>query len=403
MARGDGSGFIGSVQGLFEEKDVLKRFLEEMLREIMAAEIERHLGAGAYERTGTRRGQRNGTKPRTLKTRVGELAFRVPQSRGCEPYHPSVFARWQRSERALLVACAEMYFQGVSTRKVQEVLEKMGGMDISAAQVSRMASELDEKLSAFRCRRLEGEEYPYLIVDARYEKARENGHVVSRAVLVTVGISSSGRREVLDWRIGDSESEDTWGEVFRDLKDRGLRGVMLVTSDAHRGIRAALSRHFQGVAWQRCRVHFRRELMRKVNWKLGRELMRDIGTVFRPEERRECLRRAEEMASRWEGISPKAAGMLRENFEPCLTVCGLPAEHRLRLNSTNMLERVMKQIKDRTKVVGIFPGAESCDRLVGAKLLELDEKWRIEKRAYLSMQCLETPEYGKVFTEAAAD
>ena len=397
MAKLNGREFDGQLQELFQEKNGAKKLLEEILQAAMGAELEAHIGAAPHERTRARKGYRNGAKPRSIKTRVGELALSVPQSRGCEPYHPSMFAKWQRSERALLVACAEMYFQGVSTRKVQSVLEVMGGMELSAGAVSRIASELDEKLALFREKRLDANEYPYLLIDARYEKVRVNSHIVSQGVLIVTGISSEGRREMLDWRIVDTESEETWGELFKDLKGRGLRGVKLVVSDAHKGIKAAMRRHFQGVWWQRCRVHFKRELLRKVSWKHYKKLMWDIRGVFAPEELKECLARAEEMAKRWEKTSPKIAAMLRDDFESCLTVCALPSEHRRKLNSTNMLERVMEELKRRTKVVGIFPNRASADRLIGAQLLELDERWQVEERRYLSMEALERPEYKGVF------
>ena len=202
-----------------------------------------------------------------------------------------------------------------------------------------------------------------------------------------------GFREILDWRVCDSESEESWGELFRSLKDRGLRGLKLVVSDAHQGIKKALARHFQGVWWQRCRVHFKRELMKKVNWKQIKQLMSDINAVFAPEEKAECLRRAEEMATRWEGIRPRVSAMLREDFESCLTVCVLPSEHRRKLNSTNMIERVMRELKRRTRVVGIFPNVASLERLTGAQLLELDEQWRLEEKRYLSMELLDQPAY----------
>lgn len=401
MATMNNKEFGAKLQALFQDKDGIKKFLEEMLERVMAAELEDHLGAAAHERTTRRRGYRNGTKPRSLKTRVGELNLDLPQSRGCEPYHPSMFARWQRSERALLVACAEMYFQGISTRRVQNVLKVMGGMELSAGQVSRIASELDEKLSVFRNRRLDSMDYPYLIIDARYEKVRVNSHVVSQGVLIAAGINSEGRREVLDWRIVDTESEDSWGEMFKDLKDRGVGGVRLIVSDAHRGIKAAMGRHFQGVSWQRCRVHFKRELGRKVSWKLHRQLMRDVRAVFAPEERKECLMRAEEMAKRWDKISPRVSDMLRDDFESCLTVCGLPSEHRRKLNSTNMLERVMQEIRSRTKVVAIFPNRQAADRLIGARLLEVHERWQVEERRYLCMDALDRPEYADVLEVVA--
>jgi putative transposase len=317
---------------------------------------------------------------------VGQLELSVPQVRGCEPYSPSLFGKWQRSERALLVACAEMYFQGVSTRNVTQVLEAMCDGEISSTMVSQVARELDEKLSAFRSRRLTGE-YPYLLVDARYEKARVDGKVISQAVLVVMGITQSGGREILDWRLGDSESEQSWGELFRELKDRGLKGVKLLVSDAHSGIQAAVRRHFQGVAWQRCRVHFKRELMKKVSWKVARELMGDIAAVFAGSDAAECVRRGEEMAVKWQDKSPGVSKMIRDGLESCLTVEAFASNHRRKLGSTNLLENLMKRLKKRTRVVGVFPNRSSCDRLIGAQLLEVHEEWQCQEMAYINMEC----------------
>ena len=310
----------------------------------------------------------------------------VPQVRGCEPYHPSMFAKWQRSERALLAACAEMYFQGVSTRNVREVLEAMCAGDISSTTVSRVEQELDEKLLSFRHRRLDGTEWVYLHIDARYEKVRVEGRVVSQAVLVAVGFTSEGKREILDWRVGDSESEETWGEMFRQLKDRGLKGLKLLTSDAHKGIVSAMVRHFQGVAWQRCRVHFKREVLRKVSWKAYREVAADLVAVFEPVERAECLRRGQELADKWEARYPAVAKMLREGLEDCLAVLDFPEHHRRRLQSTNMLESLMKRLKKRSRVVGLFPSRSSCDRLLGAQLIEVHEDWSLDETPYFNME-----------------
>jgi putative transposase len=394
MADDSIDGLVAALQGAFAAGGGgggagLRRLLELLAGRAMTEEVTDHLGAGPHERAGGRRGHRNGHKPRTLKTRVGELELSVPQVRGCEPYHPSLFGRWQRSERALLVACAEMYFQGVSTRNVREVLESMCAGEVSAMTVSRVAAELDEKLSTFRARRLDHTAWPYLKIDARYEKVRVDGRVVSQAVLVTVGFDAEGRREVLDWRVADSESEASWGGLLRDLKDRGLAGVRLVVSDAHGGIRAALSRHLQGVAWQRCQVHFKRELCAKVSYKRGKELMRDLAAVLAPAERAEraeCLRRAEEMAAKWQASHPAVASMLRGGLEDCLAVLSFPAEHRRRLTSTNLLENLMRRLKKRTRVVGVFPNRASCDRLIGAQLLEVHEQWLAEPIATFNME-----------------
>ena len=380
----DGLGEL--LQGVFAREEGPRRLLEFLANEAMRAEVGDHVGAAPHERSEGRRGRRNGTKPRALKTRVGELELDVPQVRGCEPYRPSLFNKWQRSERALLAACAEMYFQGVSTRNVRDVLDAMCEGEVSAATVSRVAAELDEKLSSFRSRRLDHASWPYLMLDARYEKVRVDGRVVSQAVLVVVGFTSEGRREVLDWRLCDSEAEQHWGECFRSLKDRGLKGVSLVVGDAHRGIRAAVQRHFQGAAWQRCRVHFKREAARKVSYKRAGELMKDLAAVFGPWERAECLRRGEEVAAKWHKACPAVASMLREGLEDCLAVLSFPEHHRRKLASTNLLENLMKRLKKRTKVVGIFPSRQSCDRLTGSQLLEVHEDWQAAASPYFNME-----------------
>lgn len=377
-------------QALFSDDQVLKRLVTEVVQQAMQVEVQAQLQARPHERSAERRGHRNGTKPRRIKTRVGELELQVPQVRGCEPYHPSMFARWQRSERALLTACAEMYFQGVSTRKVQQVLDTMCQGQISAATVSRVSAELDEKLADFVTRRLDQSSWPYLQIDARYEKVRVDGRVVSQAVLVVVGFDATGRRQVLDYRVADSESETSWGEVFRSLKDRGVRGVVLVVSDAHRGMVAALKRHFQSASWQRCRVHFKRELGHKVSYKQLKALHRDLASVFAGGDERECLQRAEEMASRWASRYPAVAKMLREGLGDCLTVLQFPEHHRRKLTSTNLLENIMRRLRKRSRVVGVFPSRASCARLLGSQLLELHEQWLSEERAYFNME-IEAP------------
>ena len=377
------------VQRLFADPDRLRAVVEVICQAAMAQEVSAHVGAAAHERSADRRGHRNGYKPRTLLTRVGELELSVPQVRDCVagPYHPSLFARWERSERALLVACGEMYFQGVSTRNVQQVLETMcAGVELSAMTVSRVAAEIDEKLSQFRSRRLDGCAYPYLKVDARYERVRVSGKVISQAVLVVMGFTHAGRREILDWRLADSESESSWSQLFRDLKDRGLSGVELLVSDAHRGITSAAQRHLQGVAWQRCQVHFKRELVKRVSYKRSRELMADVKAVFKGEDAAECLRRGEEMAVKWEQTSAAVAKLLREGLGDCLTVLAFPEDHRTRLTSTNMLESLMKRLKKRTRVVGVFPNRSSCDRLIGAQLLEVHEGWMNDRNTTFNME-----------------
>ena len=229
-------------------------------------------------------------------------------------------------------------------------------------------------------------------IDARYENVRVDGRVVSQAVLVSVGFTSEGKREILDWRVGDSESQETWGELFVQLKDRGLKGLRLVTSDAHKGIVAAMRRHFQGVAWQRCRVHFKRELGKKVSYKVFKELMADLAVVFEPDDRVECLRRRDEMADKWEARYPSVAKMLREGMEDCLAVLDFPQQHRKRLRSTNMMESLMKRLKKRSRVVGVFPTRSSCDRLLGAQLIEVHEEWSLDEMPYFNMKTVNLEE-----------
>jgi transposase-like protein len=370
---------------------MLKAMLEVMAQRLMEEETALHLGADRHERTAGRKGHRNGYKRRGLKTRVGELNLQVPQVRGTEPYSPMLYAKWERSERALVVACAEMYFMGISTRKVKKVLEKMGGFELSAGTVSCVAQELDEKLTEFRQRRLDYEVWPYLIVDATYVKTRKHGQSVSRAILVVAGINGDGRREILTWRPADVESEDTWTEVFRELKQRGISGVQWVVSDGHQGIQAAVRTQFDGVGWQRCWTHFMRNALSKVGHQYQKALAKELRAARHFDDVTVCLAEAERVAERWEARYPRVGKQIREQFEETLAVHHLPREHRRRVYTTNMIERVMKEIKRRTHVVGIFPNEASCDRLVGAHLLERHEAWSCEAQRYLVMDHLERP------------
>jgi len=372
--------------------DLLREMVRMMTQALMEKEVGQHLGAGRHARTASRKGYRNGYKPRGLKTRVGALELQVPQVRNTEPYSPFLFAKWQRTERALLVACAEMYFMGVSTRKVKRVLEKMGGFDLSASTVSCVARELDEKLSEFRQRRLDRQEWPYLMVDACYVKVRKNGRVVSQAVLVVAGVNDDGRREILTWQVADVESQDTWTEVFRELRGRGIKGVGWVISDGHEGIQAAVAEQFPGVSWQRCWTHFMRNALGKVGHKHKDALAKELCAARRWDELRVCLSEAEAVAGRWANQYPRLARQIREQFEQTLSVRRLPAAHQRRVYTTNILERVMREIKRRTRVVGIFPNEDSCGRLVGAHLLERHERWQCERARYLSMEHLEDGE-----------
>jgi len=371
-------------QNLFQEPGLLANMLQTLVRNALEEELTRYLGAGHYQRSQQRRGWRNGTKPRTMKTAVGELTFNVPQTR--EPgFRTSLFERYQRSDKALVSAMQEMVVKGVSTREVGDVLNEMAGFEVSAATVSRAMAELDQEIQTFFARPLKEHEYPYLVVDARYEKIRLGGRIRSQAVLIVTGINDEGRREVLSLKVGDSESKECWGEVFADLKARGMRGVEIIVSDAHLGIQAAVQKHFQGAAWQRCKVHMMRELLAKVSYKSYKELAKDLRAIWASEEKEQCLGVAEQVAHKWETKAPAMAKALREGVEATLQVWSLPERLRRKLNSTNMLERVMQEVKKRSRKVRIFPNESSCRRLVGAILMELDEKWQCEKR-YLALE-----------------
>lgn len=380
-----------SNQKLFIDGDALKESIQVLVRNVLEDEVERYIGAARYERSGGRSGSRNGFKPRTMQTCVGKLAFDVPQVRE-SGFRTQVFDKWQRSDRALVVAVQEMYVQGVSTRKVSAVLEQMGGGEMSAATVSRCASELDELVRTFRTRRLDDKTWPCLVVDARYEKVRKRGHVTSQAVLVVAGVTSGGQREILGLWCGDSESEQTWSEAFADLKARGLSGVHIIVSDAHKGIQAAVARHFQGSLWQRCKVHWMREATKKVGWRDEKELIKDLRQIFANEDREQCLRVAGEIAANWRGRNKKLADWIERTVEQCLAVWTVPQALRKRLNSTNMLERLMRELKRRSRVVSIFPSEQSLIRLLGSVLIEIDEKWSCERGAYLNPEELRAME-----------
>jgi transposase-like protein len=365
--------------------DVFKQMVETMAQHVLEAQISAHLGAEPYERSTERTGQRNGYKSRTLKTRVGELELAVPQVRE-GGFRPTLFERYQRTEKALLMAMQEMFVKGVSTRAVNDVMEAMGGFEVSPGLVSRAAAEIDDQVRRWRERSLEAHEYPYLIVDARYEKVRRGGRIESVAVLVVTGVDEEGRRDVLGYWLGDSESESTWGEAFADLKARGLRGVEVVVSDAHLGIRKALAKHFQGACWQRCRVHLMRELLNRAAWQDRKELARDLRSIFASEEKEVCLAAGEAVAAKWEKKLAKMSQALRAGLEDTLAVLALPREQRRRLATTNMIERQNREFRRRTRNVSIFPNEASCIRLFGAMCVELSEKWQGEAKRYLNME-----------------
>jgi transposase-like protein len=355
-----------------------------------AMQIEREQVLKAESRSaGDRQGYANGFKPKTLKTRVGQVDLRMPQTRGYRdengrPFYPRSLERGVRSERAMTLAVAEMYAQGVSTRKVTAIVQELCGLDITSTQVSRAAAELDEQLIAWRDRPIG--ESTYLILDARYEKVRHGGAIVPCALLTAIGIGPDGKRSILGCSVQLSEAEPHWRSFLQSLVDRGMRGVKLVVSDDHGGLKAARQAVLTGVPWQRCQFHFMRNAMAhapKVD--MRPEIAGDIRRVFDADEPAEAERRLREVVTRYQKPAPQLAVWLEENVPEALTVLRIPAAHRRRLRTTNGLERLNKEIKRRTRVATLFPNEASLLRLASAVLSEISDDWETE-RAYLNME-----------------
>jgi len=384
MADGNGSDRAGLVQAvLLDDPGFLRGIVERAVQAIPEEEMAAHLGAGRYERSDGRSGYRNGYKARTLTTRVGTLELRVPQDRD-GTFSTELFARYQRSEQALVTTLMEMYVQGVSTRNVAAITEELCGTACSKSQVSALVGRLDPDLAAWRTRPLTAAAYPYLVVDARYEHARVAGRVVSLGVLVVAGVRDDGRREILAVAEADTESEATYQALFQGLKERGLRGVELVTSDDHRGLTAAIARHFQGASWQRCQVHFGRNLRGMVGAKHRGRLSEDLRGIFGAGTAAQARAAARACAQSWRASHPAVAAKLEADVEACLACYAVPATHRPRLRTTNGLERLNQELKRRTRVVRIFPNRAAVERLVTALAMEQSEEW-VSGRRYLDM------------------
>jgi putative transposase len=385
---------------LLDDPGFLKEIVERVLQELLEAEMTEHVGAAPYERTTERKGHRNGHKPRTLRTRVGTLNLLVPQDRE-GTFSTRLFSRYQRNEKALVLALMEMYVEGVSTRKVKDVTEELCGVSFSKSLVSSLAGRLDAELESWRSRPLEVQGYPYVFVDARYEKVRVNRRVVSQGVLIVSGVRYDGFRELLGVEVADTESEATYQELFRSLKRRGLSGVELVISDDHEGLKAAIARHFQGASHQRCQVHYARNLLGMVSYARRKDLAADLRAIFAAPDREQALQIASSVAEEWRKKgNERVAERIEEHVEECLTCLAFPESHRRRIRTTNGLERLNQEIKRRTRVVRIFPNEESCLRLVTALAVEQSEEW-ITGRRYLDMSELEEQRHADRKSERA--
>ena len=365
-----------------EGMDALPELIRILINEAMRLEREQHLGAGPYERSSERRGHANGYKPKTVKTRLGEIQFEVPQVRQGK-FYPDALEKGLRSERALTLALAEMYVQGVSTRRVAAITEQLCGTAVTSMQVSRASEKLDEILEAWRTRPLG--RIVYLYLDARYEKVRMDGQIRDAAILIASGVGRDGKRRILGVSVSLSEAEQHWRLFLEDLIRRGLEGLQLIISDDHHGLRKARQALFTGVPWQRCQFHLQQNASQYVPRKRMRaEVAADIRAIFNAPDRQQAERYLKQIVSKYADIASELADWIEAAIPEGLTVFDFPESHRRRIRTSNMLERVSQEIKRRTRVVRIFPNPSSCLRLVSAILMEISEDWETG-RIYLSV------------------
>jgi transposase-like protein len=372
-------------EALSEDEDFLRPLVQELMQEMLEAEMDKVLGARKGERTPERLGYRSGYYERGLITRVGTLQLRVPQDRDGR-FRTEVFQRYQRSEKALVGALAEMYVQGVSTRKVKAITEELCGHRFSASTISRINKGLDGELARFARRRLQ-EPYPYVILDARYEKVRQAGVIRSQAVLIALGINWDGRRCVLAVEEANRESKTSWREFLLGLKGRGLHGVEFVVSDNHEGLKQAIAQLLADGVWQRCYVHFLRNALDHLPRKADDDCLMELRWLYDRRNLEEARADLSAWLQKWQGRYPKLCDWVEEHIEQTLSFYRLPRQHHKHMKSTNMLERINEELRRRTRVVRIFPNAESCLRLIRALAVEQHEEW-IEGTRYLNMDLL---------------
>ena len=364
-----------------EGMDAIPEMMRLLVNEAMRLQREQHLGAAHYERTSERRDYANGYKPKTVKTRVGEIEFAVPQVRQGN-FYPDALEKGQRSERALMMAMAEMYVQGVSTRKVAAITEQLCGSGVSSMQVSRATQQLDEVLTAWRKRPVG--EIIYLYLDARYEKVRRDGQIQDAAILMAAGVGRDGKRRILGVSVALSEAEQHWRLFFESLVERGLHGVQLIISDDHHGLRKARQAVFTGIPWQRCQFHLQQNAGQYVPRKyMQAEVAADIRAVFNAPDRSQAQQYLHHLVEKYAHTASDLAEWMEVSIPEGLTVYDFPESHRGRIRTSNLLERLSQEVKRRTRVIRIFPNEASCLRLVSAILMEVSEEWETG-RLYLN-------------------
>ena len=375
---------IGDAVELLKEHgfDGLADAVTVLLNSAMLAERSEYLGAAPYERCATRVGYANGFKNKTIKSRLGELPLKVPQTRDGE-FYPQSLEKGLRSERALLLAIAEMYVQGVSTRRVKRIVEELCGMEVNSTQVSRAAAELDELLEAWRTRQLG--RYRYVVLDAQYEKVRQGGQVLDAAVLLACGVGADGKRDVLGCSVSLSEAEVHWRSFLSSLKDRGLHGIELIVSDAHEGLQAARKAVFGSVPWQRCHFHLQQNAGQYVpSMAMRSAVAADIRSIFNAPDLEEAEHLLTKFLDRYQKTAPKLVKWAEENLREGFTAFSFPPSHRRRVRTTNLVERLNEEIRRRTRVARLFPSEASCLRLVTAVVMEIAEDWQTADKRYLT-------------------
>jgi len=360
---------------LLSKNDALADLLSAVLNQVLEAQMTDHLGANKHEQNPERQGYRNGYRERKLYTRVGTLTLRVPQTRDGS-FSTEIFKRYQRNEQAFVLGLMEMYLQGVSTRKVTKVTEELCGVSFSKSTVSQLSMELDVKLSAWRNRPLHEKQYPFLIVDALVVDVRRESAIRSTGCLIVYGVNEEGYREPLDLLVADSETEASWDELFKKLKQRGLRGVELVVSDDHAGLVNAVKRQFQGALWQRCQVHFMRNILGHSARHHRKDIANDLKLIFQAEERDTAIKLSKELMEKYSDKAEKAVDNFERGFEDALTVLSLPQIYRKRLRTSNLAERMNEEIRRRQRVIRIFPNEASALRLIGCILADTYEEWQ---------------------------
>lgn len=369
---------------LLTENNALAQLVESVVNQVLEAQMTEHLGADRYAHTDNREGYRNGYRERKLYTRIGKLTLRVPQTRDGS-FCSEIFRRYQRSEQAFVLGLMEMYLQGVSTRKVTKITEELCGVSFSKSTVSQLSVELDARLKAWRSRSLSSQRYPFLIVDALVVDVRREDVIRASGVLIAYGINEQGFREPLDLLLADTESFASWDELFKRLKSRGIKSADYLISDAHEGLVSALKKNFQGASWQRCQVHFMRNILGLASRQYRGSMAGDLKLIFQANTKEMALSLSKQFVVKYEKQASKSVDCFERGFEDALAILALPERYRRRLRTSNLAERMNEEIRRRQRVIRIFPNEASAMRLIGALLADQYEVWHSNVR-YLEMQ-----------------